>query len=118
MEHAGSAAFKSPAYQRIAEELIHRTVEGMDTSPSGLMSACKDSEDQQVISAAAMEKVDEKRANEFIDDFLRHFRLDELQREKAAISRRVAAESDEKKKAALIKHQQELQQQIHELMES
>jgi DNA primase len=59
MEEAGSKPFSHPAMKKVAEEVFHRLVEGLDVSPGALMNALSEGPSQQVIAAAAMVHMEE-----------------------------------------------------------
>ncbi len=114
MEKAGSKPFTNAVIKSIADEIFHRTVEGLDISPSALMSGITDRTAQELIASAAMVTIDEKTADKCIGDNLRRFRIRELREERAEISRSITHETDETKKSALIKKQKELLEQQKE----
>lgn len=108
MEEAGSKPFSNPIMKTIADEIFHRIVEGLDISPSELMSSLPDRQAQELVASAAMITIDEKTAEKCIQDYIKNFKIKELLAERAEISRIIMQETDMKKKTALIKKSTDL----------
>ncbi len=118
MEEAGSKIFPNPVIKTIADELFHRIVEGVEISPSALISALSDHRQaQELVASIAMVSIDEKTAAKNIEDSIRRFREREIRAEIADINRLKEAVTDKKKKTEYIKRQKELQARLKELTE-
>ena len=115
MEEVGVNIFSDPAMRTIAEELFHRIVEGLDTSPSGLMSGAANRDLQDIIAHAAIVRLDEQTAKAHVNGNLRHFKIKELRDERADISRRLTSESDPEVIASLRKRNTEIIQLLREM---
>ncbi len=117
MEEAGSKPFANPVIKSIADEIFHRSVEGLDISPSTLMSGITDRKAQELIASVAMVTIDEETAERCIEDNLLRFKIKELLDERAEISRRIILETDNNKKSALNKKHKELLERQKEFEE-
>ena len=78
MEEAGSKAFGNPTMRTVVDELYHRIVEGLDTSPSGLMSGLKDRSCQELVSAAGMVETDEETATRLVEDTIKTYLKEDI----------------------------------------
>jgi len=108
MEEAGSKPFTDPVFKLVAEELFHRIVEGMDSSPSALISALSDRKAQELIAAVAMIKLEENTASEHIKVNIKRFREREISAELLELGRLIKSEKDMGKKIEYNQRQQEL----------
>ncbi|MFC1528747.1 DNA primase [Candidatus Latescibacterota bacterium] len=117
MEEAGSKIFPNPVMKTIADELFHRIVEGLEISPSALISGLADSQSQELVASIAMISLDKTTAAKNIEDSIRRFKEREIRAEIADINRLKEAVTDEKKKTKYIKRQKELQTRLKELTE-
>ena len=115
MEGAGVKPFVTRQVKSIVEVLFHRVADGMDISPSGLMTVISDPDEQQLITAAAMDVRSEERANAFISDFLKYFTIEEVQKEHEQIRKQVAREEISTGKEKLMSHARELLAHLREL---
>ncbi len=116
MEEAGARLFSHPLMKKIADEIFHRIVEGMDVSPSALMTAFDDPQTQQIIARAAVLPLDETMAEKYISDNLRAHILRELREEIREIALQVAREADPGKKKDLLNRQNTLKYRLSTLM--
>jgi DNA primase len=115
MNGPGAKPFASPVYRAIARELFRRMDEGLETSPSSLLTAFEDAHSQQAITAAAMNQVEYPRAHQFVTDFIRHCRIEEIHREQAALRRLIPIETDPARKRELMEQADGLLRQLEDL---
>ncbi|MFC1509789.1 DNA primase, partial [Candidatus Omnitrophota bacterium] len=108
MEEAGSRFFTNGTVKSIMDELFHRIVEGLDTSPSALMSAVDDHKAQQLIASLAVITVERDRASEIVDDNIRRFKETEITKEINEIDRQALQETDKVRKKKLINRKMKL----------
>ncbi|MCE5250118.1 DNA primase [bacterium] len=116
MEEAGSRPFTDSTIKAVMDELFHRTVEGLDTSPSALLSALEDRRAQELIASASVLPVEEKRASMIIEDNLKRFREREIRGELAEIRQLISQETDKAKKTELFRHEQDLKERLSALL--
>ena len=112
MEEAGSKPFSNPVMKTIADEIFHRIVEGLDISPSVLISRLGDRQAQELVASAAMFEKDEITAKKYIEDNIKRFKINELRSELTEIARLIAQENDKQKKSALIEKQKALYKKL------
>ncbi|MBN1295053.1 MAG: DNA primase [Candidatus Latescibacteria bacterium] len=112
MEEAGSKPFPHDAIKNIVDELFHRIVEGLDTTPSALMSGLDDKKAQELVASLAVVSITEDRASKIIEDNLKRFKIHEINGELARLRQKIAAEKDTKKKTNLIERQNNLNEQL------
>ncbi len=107
----GLKPFVTAEIHAIAKELFARQAEGKDASPSALMTVLNDTRSQQLVSAAAMNEIEIERAQEFIEDFIRNFKIEEIDREQADLRNRIPLETDMARKKELMRRAEDLRDQ-------
>jgi len=115
MEEAGSKAFGNPTVRTVADELFHRIVEGLDTSPSGLMSGLKDRRCQELVSAVGMVETDEDTATRLVEDTIKAYLKDEIRQKIKALNVRIKHEQDMGQKKQQNEKLLKLQEKLREL---
>lgn len=108
IEEAGSKPFSNPVITSIAEEIFHRIVEGLEITPSALLSALPDPQIQNMVASVAMIPLDENTAEQYIEDNIKHYKERELRADLAETSRLIAQETDMSKKSTYVKLQKEV----------
>jgi len=112
MEEAGSKPFYSSVAKTIADGIFHRLMEGHDISPSALMSEFTEQQAQELIASVSMLTIDEERAQKYIDDNLKQYKIKELRAQRAEISNSIAHEKDPKKKSKLNERKKEIEAKL------
>ncbi len=112
MEEAGARPFETPVFKTVAEELFHRLVEGLDSSPSSLISGLESSDAKELVAELAMMYSNEETASTLIEDNILKFKRDELQHEIENLSARFKDEQNEEKKREILAHLNELRSQL------
>ncbi len=112
MEEAGSKLFSEPITKTIADEIFNRITEGLDISPSKLMSGLADRKARELIASVAMITIDEKTAEKCIKDNIKSFKINKLRAQRAEISQIIMQETDMKKKSELIEKSKDLLTQL------
>ena len=95
--------------------IFHRTVEGLDISPSALMSDFTDKQTQELIASVSMLSVTEETAKKYIDDNLRQFTLKELHMKRAECIREMSLEKDTKKKSKLNEKKKKIEEKLKQM---
>ena len=108
MEEAGSNLFSHSVIRTVVDELFHRVVEGLDTSPSSLMDGLTDKRAQELVASVAMIPLDKLNPSKLIDDRLKRFKLHKITSELVKIRSLITQEKDIKKKAELLERQKYL----------
>jgi DNA primase len=98
MEEMGSNPFSHPALKSVADLIFHRMVEGLDISPTALMSAMDNSEIKQLIASVSMIEVDRETAEKYIQDHLPPFTEHEIRSKIEELRKKYEKEKNEKKK--------------------
>ncbi len=101
MQEAGSKPFSHPVLKRATEVIFHRIVEGLEISPSALMTALDDPQAQQAVAAAAVIPLDEETAAKYIETNLRAFVIRELRADIREAVQRITVEKDPKRRKEL-----------------
>lgn len=117
MEEAGANLFSHSVIRTVVDELFHRVVEGLDTSPSSLMDGLTDMKAQELVASVAMITLDKQKASKIIEDNLKRFKLHKITAELVNIRSRITQEKDVKKKTELLerqKHLNELSKQLND----
>jgi DNA primase len=115
MEEMGSKPFGHPAMKAVADIIFHRLVEGLDVSPSALMSVVENPEVNQIIAGAASIRVDRATAEKYISDQLSTSDEPEIRTKIEELRRRLDSEKDARKREALkaqLFHQKSLYQKL------
>jgi DNA primase len=115
MEEAGSKMLSSEILRAVIEGIFHRTVEGLDISPSALMSDFTDKETQELIASVSMFSVTEETARKYIDDNLKQFKVKELHAKRADCIRKMSLEKDTKKKNKLNEKKKEIEDKLKQI---
>ncbi|MFA6471944.1 MAG: DNA primase [Candidatus Latescibacterota bacterium] len=101
MEEVGSDPFGHPKIKAVADILFHRMVEGLDVSPTALMSVIDDNETKQLIAAVAMINLDRETAEKYIADNLPPFNEHEIRAKIEELRQLYGQEKNPKKKENL-----------------
>jgi len=115
MEELGSKPFKTPAVKKTVDELFHRIVEGLDDTPSGLMSALDDREEQELVASVAVMEFKSEKAERFVEDSIRILKERELREEIERLSRESAFEKDAKRKNVFIRKRDKLMEELRKI---
>ncbi|MFC1551654.1 DNA primase [Candidatus Latescibacterota bacterium] len=115
MEEAGSKMFSSEILRAVIEGIFHRTVEGLDISPSALMNDYTEKQTQELIASVSMLSVSKDTARKYIDDNLKQFKLKELHAKREECSSQMALEKETKKKNALNKKKKEIEEKLKQI---
>ena len=108
MEEAGAKPFSNPVIKKVAEEVFHRLVEGLDVTPAALMSALDDKSAQELVARVAMMDLDEATASRHIEDNIKRYRKSEIDEEITALNRRIDVEKDIERKKHLVEQRDQL----------
>jgi len=108
MVEAGSNLFSHSVIRTVVDELFHRVVEGLDTSPSALMDSLTDKRAQELVASVAMIPLDKLNPSKVIEDYLKRFKLHKITAELVKNRSLITQEKDKKKKAELLEHQKHL----------
>ena len=115
MEEAGSKPFSHSVIKAVADELFHRIVEGLDTSPSALMSGLEDRKAQELVASMSMVSFDKQKASRIIEDNLKRYKIHEINDELTRLRSRIVQEKDLKKKNEFLERQKQLNNLLHEI---
>jgi len=115
MEETGSKPFSTPIIKMIADKLFHHIVEGLDISPSNIMSALDDRQAQELVASVAMITLDENTAEHYIVDGIKSHREGEIRTELEKTKQLISIETDMLKRDTYLKRQEELIESIKAL---
>ena len=115
MEEVGSKSFSTPLIREITDELFHRIVEGLDISPSALMSTLSNRQAHELLASVAMIPIDEKTATQHVEDYIIDFKRNEIRTEISEINNLNESEKDMEKKKDYIKRRRELYTRLKKL---
>ena len=115
MEAAGLKAFTNTTIQSIMNELYRRMVEGLDISPSGLMTAFEDRKIQEIIASLSVNQPEHERAEKNVNDYIRIYNIEEIRKEIDEIDRLSRVESSMEKKIELAAKLKKLYKQLEAL---
>jgi len=115
MEEAGSRPFTTPLMKKVADEVFHRLVEGLEISPSALIGSLDDRDAQELVAELAAMKVDEETASRFIEDNIRKHKKNEMRAEIGELGRMIEAEKNLGKKKELVARRNRLIELVKKL---
>ncbi|MFC1489971.1 DNA primase [Candidatus Latescibacterota bacterium] len=115
MEEAGSKMLSNDILKAIVDGIYHRTVEGLDISPSALMSDFTDKKTQELIASVSMQEINEETARKTINDNLKQFKKNELYAKRTEYQKKMDHEKDMKKKNALNEKKKEIDKKIKQV---
>ena len=116
MQEAGSKPFSHPVLKKATEVIFHRIIEGLEISPSALMSALDDPLAQQAVAAAAVDPLDEETASKYIGKNLRAFIERELRAEIREAGNHILQEKDPQRRAELQRRQNTMKTRLSALL--